>query len=109
MRRPHGANLKWGLLLGHGPSWRRQWLELRFESSAECLRWARGLSELLLASSLGIPRDIKDFLIAMWRRADHDNSNTIGTDELGELMSYLNISLSDSAKMLLQRQYATHA
>ena len=68
---------------------------------------AVGLDALLEHSSFGVPREFKEYL-TVFKRADRDLSGTVNENELTELLSLLNIVMSESRQLTLTEAMGEH-
>lgn len=93
---------RWSMRITHGPPWRQRVLVLRFEAGGEAIRWTRGLRALGRELTLGIPNDLKQYLVAIFRKVDADNDNELSPDEMVHFLTYLNISLAPARRAALQ-------
>ena len=102
------ARKRWGLRLLHGPRDRLKRIDVYFSSKAAAFRWLSGLDALLEHSSFGVPREFKEYLLTVFKRADRDLSGTVNENELTELLSLLNIVMSESRQLTLTEAMGEH-
>ena len=56
------------------------------------------IDALLEHLSFGVPREFKEYLLTVFKRADRDLSGTVNENELTELLSLLNIVMSEATR-----------
>ena len=61
-----------------------------------------------MSSSLGVSRELKEWLLTLFHKADADSSGTVNDRELTSLLSYLNLQLSEARAAALAEAVSHH-